>query len=489
LFDARVTTVILLAEKESNETNRANNNVLIARIPTNDTKKVTETLKCIGRSLDEHYEFDGSKLKECQGLWFKFINQSEIQTDDKWITLFFNERAIEELERLVKEGKMIRLGDWFEPSRGNTVSHCLSNWGMIEGRGSCGAKQFFRFNESKKTNGIQTSKGIIKVPEECLYPAILDAMSIKTFIFKEEDWKNLRDKGKYTYLFICHKPRDEQIKDYLEWGENECRNRSGRPCSESISAKGREREKSLFYGWYDLGGILLTPLIAKYTTQYYPHFFISKYPAVTNDNFVTFIPKVSIEGYNVDQLKSVLVKLQNKQKKIMVILDDIEKNSKITLSTKELKALTAYLNSTLVWNWLEFRGRAVSGGPLEIDLNVVRDIPIPNLKRLNEKDVDELAKLFDELEAEARKQKERKVLETLNYLKPIKQEIDRKICEIYDLKIDVEELWNSTVEMMERRRGVDKSRKKLDLGSENEIVRKKERKGKTVSLESFIYED
>ena len=488
IFDAIITTVILLAEKESNEANRMNNRVLIARIT--DENKVTEALECLESSLDLHYEFDESKLKECEGLWFKFVNQSDIQTDQKWITLFFNITAYEELERLVKESQMIRLGDWFEPSRGNAVYLCLASWGLVSGTKDYGAKEFFEFNESKKINGIQSQKGTIKVPEECLYPAILDAELIRTFTFTEKDWENLRDKGKDVYLFVCHKPKNEEIKDYLEWGENECKNRSGRPCNEAESAKAREKEKSLFYGWYDLGGVLLAPLMAKRYAQYYPQFFISEYPAVTNDGIITLIPKVNVKDCDVDQLKSILGKLQNKEKKIIKkLLDDIEKNSKTTLSTKELKALTAYLNSTLVWNWLEFRSRRTSGGLLAIEVDIAKDIPIPNLKGLSEKDVDNLAKLFDELEAEARKHLDIKnVLETLNFLKPIKQKIDRKICEIYGLKIDVEALWNSTVEMMQRRIAGN-TREKLDLGSEKKIKIRKGRKGKTVSLESFMYED
>jgi type I restriction-modification system DNA methylase subunit len=488
IFDAIITTVILLAEKESNEANRMNNRVLIARIT--DENKVTEALECLESSLDLHYEFDESKLKECEGLWFKFVNQSDIQTNQKWITLFFNITAYEELERLVKESQMIRLGDWFEPSRGNAVYLCLASWGLVSGTKDYGAKEFFEFNESKKINGIQSQKGTIKVPEECLYPAILDAELIRTFTFTEKDWENLRDKGKDVYLFVCHKPKNEEIKDYLEWGENECKNRSGRPCNEAESAKAREKEKSLFYGWYDLGGVLLAPLMAKRYAQYYPQFFISEYPAVTNDGIITLIPKVNVKDCDVNQLKSILGKLQNKEKKrIKKLLDDIEKNSKTTLSTKELKALTAYLNSTLVWNWLEFRSRRTSGGLLAIEVDIAKDIPIPNLKGLSEKDVDNLAKLFDELEAEARKHLDIKnVLETLNFLKPIKQKIDRKICEIYGLKIDVEALWNSTVEMMQRRIAGN-TREKLDLGSEKKIKIRKGRKGKTVSLESFMYED
>lgn len=486
ISDALITTVILLAEKESNATNRANNKVLVARLIITNETEVAETLKCIERSINSNYEFDENRLKECKGLWFKFVKQSEIRTDQKWVSLFFNTTAYDELERLAKEGKMIRLGDWFEPSRGNGVYMCLANWGIFGTSYGHGAKVFFRFDENKKINGIQSQKGVIKVPDECLHPAILDAELVQSFVFTRKDWEEIRDKGRDAYLFVCHKPKNEQIKDYIEWGENECKNRSGRPCNGGVSAKTREEEKDVFYGWYDLGGVFVTPLFVKYGSHYFPLFFISELPVTSDDSFVAFIPKVRVEGHSLDQIRSILGKLVNRKKRAREILNEVEKNSKIELSTKELKALTAYLNSTLVWNWLEFNGRVVAGGPLQINLNQARNIPIPNIKTLSEKDVEDLAKLFDELDAEARKHKDaKKLLEVLNYLKLIKQKIDKKICEIYGLKIDVDALWNSTVEMMQRRI-LGKSGKKLDLGSEKESEIVKMRSNKYVSLESFM---
>jgi type I restriction-modification system DNA methylase subunit len=486
IFDALITTVILLAEKESNANNRANNKVLVARLITTDESEATEALKCIERSINSDYEFDENHLKECKGLWFKFVKQSEIRTDQKWVSLFFDTATHDELERLVREGKMIRLGDWFEPSRGNGVFECLANWRIFGTLHGHGAKEFFRFDENKRTNGIQSQKGVIKVPDECLYPAILDAELVQTFAFTRKDWEEIRDKGRDAYLFVCHKPKNEQIKDYIEWGENECKNRSGRPCSGTVSAKTREEEKDVFYGWYDLGGVFVTPLFVKYGSHYFPLFIISELPVASDDSFVAFIPKVRVEGYSLDQIRSILGKLVNRKKRAREILNEVEKNSKIEISTKELKALVAYLNSTLVWNWLEFNGRVVAGGPLHIDLYPARNIPIPNIKALNEKDVEDLAKLFDELDAEARKHKDaKKLLEVLNYLKPIKQKIDKKICEIYGLNIDVEALWNQTIRMMERRI-LGKSGKKLDLGTEKESETVKTRPSKNVSLESFM---
>lgn len=486
IFDALITTVILLAEKESNATSRANNKVLVARIIGTDETEVTETLKCIERSINSDYEFDENRLKECKGLWFKFVKQSEIRTDQKWVSLFFDTATHDELERLVKEGKMIRIGDWFEPSRGNGVYECLANWGIFGISYGHGAKEFFRFDENKRINGIQSQKGVIKVPDECLHPAILDAELVQTVAFTRKDWEEIRDKGRDAYLFVCHKPKNEQIKDYIEWGENECKNRSGRPCSGAFSAKTREEEKDVFYGWYDLGGVFVTPLFMKYGTHYFPLFFISELPVASDCSFVAFIPKVRVEGHSLDQIRSILGKLANRKKKARKILNEVEKNSKTELSMKEMKALVAYLNSTLVWNWLEFNGKPVPGGLLYIDLYPARNIPIPNIKALDEKDVEDLAKLFDELDAEARKHKDaKKLLEVLNYLKPIKQQIDKKICEIYGLNIDVETLWKQTIEMMERRI-LGKSGKKLDLGTENVSKIVKTRPSKNVSLESFM---
>jgi len=89
-------------------------------------------------------------------------------------------------------------------------------------------------------------------------------------------------------------------------------------------------------------------------------------------------------------------------------------------------------------------------------------MPIINVKKINRADVSELAKFFDELESKARElakneeeieEEEEKVtkLKMFEELKPYFQAIDRKIAEVLGISIDVEWLWNSAWEMMERR--------------------------------------
>jgi len=76
-----------------------------------------------------------------------------------------------------------------------------------------------------------------------------------------------------------------------------------------------------------------------------------------------------------------------------------------------------------------------------------------NIKNIRREDVEELAKLFDDLESRARqlaKGKETK-LEMFEALKQYFQAIDCKIAEALGIPVDVEWLWSSAWEIMERR--------------------------------------
>ncbi|MCG2870606.1 MAG: SAM-dependent methyltransferase, partial [Vulcanisaeta sp.] len=86
LFTALISTVIVLAEKSSNEAERARNKVLLVRVPPIDgrlsdadvEKRLEEVLGCLADAIDEgNYEFSEAKLKECNklGVWYRFIEQ------------------------------------------------------------------------------------------------------------------------------------------------------------------------------------------------------------------------------------------------------------------------------------------------------------------------------------------------------------------------------------------------------------------------------
>jgi hypothetical protein len=431
------------------------------------------------KTIDEGtYEFSEAKLKECSklGIWYRFVEQRQISRDRKWIGLFFGGAdVVNRLEELANEGQvMIRAGEWFRPSYGNALYLCLTSWGFIRGVRNLGAKEFFYFSE-KKIDKWQTvySQFRGKVVD-CLVPAITRSQWVKTFTFTRDDWEELRRDGKDVYLFICHKPRGElpsEVEEYVKWGESdECKTRisgtrgGGKKCNEALACKAREEREARrwFYGWYDLGGYVPTPIMAIYQAGYHPQFFLVKTPLVTYHAIITFIPRVRVKVgswvFDPGEYKGVIGE----------VIDDVE------LDEVEVKALLAYLNSTFNWLWLEQNGRRTGGGILALETNIAERMPILNVKAIDGDRVEELAKLFDELEAEARRlmglksvandppgeeegegEEEEEVgrpkLEMFRRLRPIFEKIDSKIAEVLGIDVDVNALWSQAWEMMERR--------------------------------------
>lgn len=489
LFEALISTVIILAEKEPDENARRNNEVLLVRIPPIDSrlsdreveKRLDETLKCIEDSITPNYDFSETQLRECRekhGIWYKLIKQSEIPRDKKWISLFF-EKVEDIVGMLETHPLMIKIGEWFKPSRGNSI---YSIWALDNGRRpDLGAKDFFYFNVDKINQWDRNNKtrGFKDVVERYLVPAITASRYVKTFMFTEEDWEKIRvmerrEKGKVihpgnAWMLVLHERRErlpQQLQEYIRWGETECRTKikatrgGGRLCSEAEACRAREEVgEPYFYGWYDLGGYVPTPIMAIYQPRYHPQFFLATmsnlitYPAI-----ITFIPRVKMKIGN-------------------TIYDPIEYNKiygniignvkpDIELDEVEVKALLAYLNSTFNWVWLEQNARYIAKGPLGLEVNIIEKMPIPNVKKVDRRYVEELAKLFDKLESAARaiignvssskegeeeEEEGGEKLRMFKELRPIFGEIDSRVAEILGIHVDVDELWRHAWEMMERR--------------------------------------
>jgi type I restriction-modification system DNA methylase subunit len=483
LFTALISTLIILAEKSSNEAERAQNKVLLVRVPpidgklsnTDVEKRLEDIFDCLMKAIDEGtYEFKEDKLRECDklGIWYRFIEQGRIPRDRKWIGLFFSGSDVtNRLEELANEGKiMIRTSEWFEPSRGNSV---WSIWAIRNRRRpDLGAKDFFYFSEGKIDEWQKVNKQFRSKIMDYLVPAITRSQWVKTFVFARDDWEELRKGGKDVYLFICHKPRDKlpsEIAEYVRWGESdECKTRirgtrgGGRRCSEAVACRAREEGKARrwFYGWYDLGGYVPTLLMAIYQAGYHPQFFLVKMPLATYHAIITFIPKVKVRIgnwiFDPSEYRNIIGEINNN-----VELDEVG-----------VKALLAYLNSTFNWLWLEQNGRRTGGGILAFEVNVAERMPILNVKAIDKSKVNELARLFDELEVKAREliglkpitndlpdegegDEEEEVgsskLEMFRQLRPIFKRIDEVIAEILGIDVDVDELWKQAWEMMERR--------------------------------------
>jgi type I restriction-modification system DNA methylase subunit len=553
LFEALISTVIVLAEKEPDENAHKNNEVLLVRIPPINSKlsdkeveaKIDEALRCIENAIDPNYEFNKAALERCKqryGIWYGFVKQSEIPRDKKWISLFFE--RVEDIVNITETHPlMIRAGEWFAPSYGNALYLCLTSWGRVSGVRNLGAKDFFYFSRDKIDYWDTNIKGFKDAVIKYLVPAITASRYVKTFAFTEKDWIEVRvkrrdkkgkSKGKEEYsdawILVLHEPREklpQPLQEYIRWGETECKTKikktrgGGKICSEAEACKAREEEieearkegrKPYFYGWYDLGEFIPTPIMAIRQSRYHPQFFLVTLPLVTYDAIITLIPRIKMVLTNLNLTYDPI----EFNKLYGNIIDNVKPN--IVLDEVEVKALLAYLNSTFNWVWLEQNARYIAKGPLGLEVNVVEKMPILNVKKINRKHVEELANLFDKLESAARlimstgasllKESEEEEdeeeeeggekLRMFKELRPVFREIDSKIAEILGISIDVDELWRYAWEMMERRikgagRKVAPGAEGVEISSSLREARKRKSKrerkgsqGKTASLTKWF---
>ncbi|MEM1903251.1 MAG: hypothetical protein QXW44_06180, partial [Pyrobaculum sp.] len=341
----------------------------------------------------------------------KVVRQGDIPRDKKWINLLFNTETI--LEELKK--RTIKTEELFEVSRGNTK---WSVWATTHGkRPDLGANEFFYLDEDRVR---QYSL------ERCVYPAIISARYTKWFTFTKDDWERLKQSGSKCYVFMCHKPREElprNVQKYVEWGESGCttnirETRGGRRvCSKAQSCQEREKRKDLFYGWYDLGGVMESPIFTPYYTRYYHRFTLAEFQVMLDADFIALIPKESI-------------------------------------STDRLKALLAYLNSSFVKLYIESMGRSPGAvGPIALEVRHAKEMPILDVRRLGEDDLRILASLFDELEAEARRLGGADRRENVEKLwDTVIKKIDEEVAKILGLPSGVAEAARATSKAMMTRR-------------------------------------
>jgi hypothetical protein len=195
----------------------------------------------------------------------------------------------------------------------------------------------------------------------------------------------------------------QRVKEFIRWGETTelVRVKSGeepKTAIESMASISREKDKKHFFGWYDLGGVLIAPIFASRRAQYHHRFVVSKNPDLAiDDGFITFIPREE-------------------------------------LSETQLTTVLACLNSDIGRFFVEIYGRSTGGGVIELDDKSAGKIPTLNCKKIPDKETKVLSGLFNKLEAETRLIGEAETQESLARLQPILDEIDMKIAEILGLK-------------------------------------------------------
>ena len=436
-------TCIILLEKEPEEKARDDNQVtfLYLDIPKGSSFDVEGILKLIE---------SGGSLKSTEGINLKIVGQKLMKgRKDKWIEYLFD---VNKYLKLIQESpKVTRLGDLFEVNRGNTY---WSIWALKHGaRPDVGGESFFYL-----TDADASAWGLLP---DWVHPLLPSSRYAKTFIFTKEDWEAIREKGGECWLFVAHK-RDlpSNVRDYIKHGETNVYLRAPKKAGAetktvnlSEASKARAKNPKYFYGWYDLGGVEKAPIFATYGARYRNRFIFMKKSVALDHRLISLIPKM-------------------------------------TLSDVELKSLLAYLNSSFSQLQAEIKGRTAGGvALLEFDVNTLNEFFVPNPNKLSKDEVDRLASLFDELEAEARKLGGADTRDDIDKLEEkVINKIDLEIARILGLPKNVAEKVRMLAKtMMERRLArAEEARPEVIRGEEMPRIKVPKKAGRGSSKEDRL---
>jgi hypothetical protein len=108
---------------------------------------------------------------------------------------------------------------------------------------------------------------------------------------------------------------------------------------------------------------------------------------------------------------------------------------------KEMKALLAYLNSSITKLYLETYGRTAGGvAALGLEARLLSNLPVLDVKKLPREDVERLAQLFDKLETEARRLGGADEVENV-----FGSELARELTGKTNVKADIQGLFNTVI--------------------------------------------
>jgi len=401
------TCIILLEKPDKGEDLRDNECVfLYLYVPEGAHFKVDEILSAIRNPEDYKIKF-----------WIKTYKQREIAEKKRWLDLIFNPEEIFEL--LHKSPLITTMSDHFSATYGNIAYLVFASQGIIRGVRNIGGESFFYLTEREAK-----SRGLFP---DYVYPLLPSSNYMRFYTFTKDDWEAIKNSGKECYLFLAHKPRDqlpENVKNYIAEGETGIflRKKKGeveaKTVNRSQASQARERHSQYFYGWYDVGGVMESPIYIARGVQYLVRFTRSYFNTALDDRILSIRPKENVH-----------------------------------LNEIELKALLAFLNSSFSQIQVETRGRITGGGMLELDIKPLEELLILDTYRLKYDHKKRLAQLFDKLESEARRLGGQDVKENaMKLYDTIIKEIDYTIADILGLGEPTAEGMRTMVKMMLERR-------------------------------------
>jgi type I restriction-modification system DNA methylase subunit len=452
---------IVLLERYSNEEERDNNNVAFvylhvkkSGINVSQVLKLVEEKKPVSISSDDY------------DIIVRVYKQSEVRgSNEPWIRFLFGVDDVMNQLRALEEKLLVRLERLFEPTYGNILYTVLYTRRVVRTRhaGVGGEAFFYLTDEDVRRHDI---------PQEFFVPLISSSGHMPFFTFTKEDWERIKRKGAECWLFLCHRPRNElppQVQRYIQLGETEIvlakGIHKGEPVSRSRAAEERRRLRRFFFDWYDLEGVVEAPIYVTYGARYWIRFVLAKFQSALDHRVLALITR---QGVQFDEV--------------------------------ELKALLAYLNSTFTQIQAEVMGRTAGGvAILELDAKPLSSFLVLDVKKLPRGDVEKLARLFDRLEAEARRLGGADVIENVfgselaeeltgrSNVKPgveglfntVIREIDHEVARVLGLENLVEPVRAVVLEMARRRlsRGGEAKREAVKGTEELLELRKPRRRG------------
>ena len=344
MFDLpTIATLVILLEKHSEPQEREKN--IVSYVYVDSRMEVPLILDAIANPDKHEHRFFATQTL-----------QRDLPADEKWMPTLFGAGRV--LDKVGASGKITVAAKQFNICTGNTK---WAHWAVTNGaRTNLGANEFFYLNKDTVNRwGLSAYAR----------PLIAGPVNASNFTFTREDWLQLKEEGKPSHLFVCHQPRaklSKNVREYIVWGETECVTKVGKHANESDTSRIRERERMTFRGWYDLGGTTKATIVAPYYSRYRERFIHILHHVAVGPDFVTYVPLID-------------------------------------LSTNQMKALLAYLNSTIVQLYVETHGRIPGGvGPIGLEINQARDMPILDVTKLSDDQIEILSQAFDKLECATR---------------------------------------------------------------------------------------
>lgn len=331
-----ISTIITLLVKCTDKRERDENTVKFMTIE--GTLNSSELTKVIGGANPG----DGVRIRS--------VKQDDLRENDSWFVYFGNWKY----PNYWKNNHFVPLSTFFTVSKGNTQWH-------IEEQQGAGASTFFFMNKETIDK--------FSIPQRYLLPALKAARDTQHFIIDQNEIHNNIGSGKSSYFFECSESRDvvdSNALSYIIWGETECKTsegEKGKVCGQTSTCQTRGLNAK--YGnWYNLGYHRNPVFLATYHGWNRTRFVLNEVSdIVVTHNFVSFCWE-----------------------------DDSKK-----LSKTEVNALLAYLNSSYAQLYIELKGGKSGGGVIDLEIDVAKQLPVLDVRRLSMETRNELANAFIEL--------------------------------------------------------------------------------------------